>query len=147
MSDIIWAVRRDVYLIFKEAINNAARHSRCTTVMVRFRASRHERRLEVEDDGIGFDVTAGSDGMGVASMRRPAERLAATLEIVSRPGGGTRLTLMMAGSSSPSAVSVDVPAAVYLEPHVAQQHGNRRAGPRRGDRSLDCLRGWRSRRR
>ena len=79
------SVRRDVYLIFKEAINNASRHSRCTNVMVLFRASRHGLRLEVADNGIGFDATAGSDGTGVASMRRRAERLAATLEIVSRP--------------------------------------------------------------
>jgi signal transduction histidine kinase len=95
------SIRRDVYLIFKEAINNAARHSRCTSLKVRFRASRHELRLEVADDGIGFDVTAGSDGTGVASMRRRATRLGATLEIVSKPGGGTHLTLVMPGSSFP----------------------------------------------
>ena len=99
------SVRRDVYLIFKEAINNAARHSRCTNVMVVFRVSRHELQLEVADDGIGFDVMAEGDGTGVGSMRRRAERLGATLEIVSRPGGGTRLRLMMRGSSSPPAVS------------------------------------------
>jgi signal transduction histidine kinase len=93
-----------VYLIFKEAINNAARHSRCTSLMVRFRASRHELRLEVADDGIGFDVTARSDGTGVASMRRRATRLGATLEILAKPGGGTHLTLVMPGSSPPPAV-------------------------------------------
>jgi signal transduction histidine kinase len=98
-------VRRDVYLIFKEAINNAARHARCTSVMVRFRASRRELRLEIADDGVGFDVTERSDGTGVASMRRRAERLGAALEIVSTPGAGTRLTLMMPGSSAPSAAS------------------------------------------
>ena len=92
------SVRRDVYLIFKEAVNNAARHSRCATVTVRFRASRHELRLDIADDGIGFDVTAGSDGTGVASIRRRAERLGATLDIMSRPGGGTRITLRMPGS-------------------------------------------------
>ena len=94
-------VRRDVYLIFKEAINNAARHSRCTSVMVRFRASRRELRLEVADDGVGFDVAGRSEGTGVASMRRRAERLGAALEIISTPGGGTRLTLTMTGGVSP----------------------------------------------
>jgi signal transduction histidine kinase len=101
------SVRRDVYLIFKEAINNAARHSRCTSVMVRFRASRHELQLDVADDGIGFDVTSASDGTGVASMRRRAERLGATLEIVSKPGRGTHLLLMMPASSSPPAASAN----------------------------------------
>jgi ligand-binding sensor domain-containing protein/two-component sensor histidine kinase len=90
-------VRRDVYLIFKEAINNAARHSRCTGVTVRFRASRSELRLDVVDDGIGFDVTAVTDGTGVTSMRRRAQRLGATLQMVSHPRGGTHLTLLMPG--------------------------------------------------
>jgi ligand-binding sensor domain-containing protein/signal transduction histidine kinase len=98
------SVRRDVYLIFKEAINNAARHSWCTKVVVRFRASRHGLRLEIADDGIGFDVTAGSDGTGVASIRRRAERLGATLNIVSSPEDGTRLTLTMPGSLPAQAV-------------------------------------------
>ena len=96
------SVRRDVYLIFKEAINNAARHSRCTTVMVVFRVSRHGLRLEVADDGIGFDATAVGDGTGLASMRRRAKRLGASLEIVSAAGGGTRLTLTMPPSSAQS---------------------------------------------
>ena len=98
-------VRRDVYLIFKEAINNAARHSRCASVMVVFRASRHELQLDVADDGIGFDAAAGGGGTGLASMRRRAERLGATLVIMSRPGGGTRLTLTMPAPSSAPAVS------------------------------------------
>ena len=97
------SVRRDVYLIFKEAINNAARHSQCTKVMVVFRASGHALRLEIADDGIGFEPTSAGDGTGVASMRRRAKRLGGNLEIVSAPGRGTRLTLTMPPTSSAQA--------------------------------------------
>jgi ligand-binding sensor domain-containing protein/signal transduction histidine kinase len=88
-------VRRDVYLIFKEAVNNAARHAGCSRVSILFRVSAQQLLLEIADDGAGFDVMAHSDGTGLMSMRRRAVRLGATLEIASRPGHGTRLTLTM----------------------------------------------------
>jgi ligand-binding sensor domain-containing protein/signal transduction histidine kinase len=86
-------VRRDVFLVFKEALNNAARHSGCTRVEVGLRLEGGGLCLRVADDGSGFDASAESDGQGLASMRRRAQRLGAALEVASAPGKGTEVVL------------------------------------------------------
>ncbi len=86
-------MRRDIYLIFKEAINNAARHSRCSRVQVGLRSDGNRVILSVVDDGQGFVVAAEDQGNGLASMRSRAERLGARLDITSRPGAGTTVLL------------------------------------------------------
>ena len=60
--------RRDVYLIFKEAINNAARHSGCSRVHVSFHSDGTGLVLSVVDDGAGFDTESEDQGNGLASM-------------------------------------------------------------------------------
>ena len=85
-------VRRDLLLIFKEAVNNAARHARCSTVTIDLRVEHSRMTLAIADDGVGFDTSAASDGHGLDSMRRRAARLKGTLEIASAPGA-TTLTL------------------------------------------------------
>jgi signal transduction histidine kinase len=88
-------LRRDLYLIFKEAVNNAARHSRCSTVSITLRAAGSELCLEVTDDGVGFDPGNGSDGNGLGSMRTRAERLGGSFDILTGPGVGTTVCLRM----------------------------------------------------
>ena len=87
------SVRRDLFLIFKEAVNNAARHSRCTHVAIDLRAEGSWLELRVVDDGIGFDAAAESDGQGLASIRRRAEKIGGTIEVESHPGQGTTVRL------------------------------------------------------
>ncbi len=93
-------LRRELLLIFKEAVNNLVRHSGCSQALVSFRA--HGRRLEltVVDDGCGFDVDEAGEGNGLASMRRRALALGGQIEIDSGPGKGTRLLLAVPVSGS-----------------------------------------------
>ena len=85
--------RRDVYLIFKEALNNAARHSGGSRVQVSLDSDGTALVVSVVDDGAGFDPGSEDQGNGLASMRRRAERLGAKFDITSRPGGGTTVRL------------------------------------------------------
>lgn len=85
--------RRQVYLIFKEAIHNAARHSGAGRVDVELSTGDQHLVLRVSDDGRGFDPAAPSEGNGLASMRRRARAVGGTLELRSAPGQGTGLTL------------------------------------------------------
>jgi len=82
-------VRRDLFLICKEALNNAARHSRCRHLRVSLRNAGGVLALEVADDGVGFDPERGHEGNGLISMRRRAERMGAALAVQSAPGRGT----------------------------------------------------------
>jgi signal transduction histidine kinase len=83
--------RRHLYLILKEAVHNAARHARANRVEVRVGLERGMVTAEVSDDGVGFDP-GGADaesGHGMTSMRRRAEELGGTLEVITGHGSGT----------------------------------------------------------
>jgi signal transduction histidine kinase/ligand-binding sensor domain-containing protein len=86
-------VRRQVYLVFKEAVNNAVRHSGCSAIEVTLAVGGRELKLTVADDGRGFDPSAESDGNGLASMRRRAAAIGARLDVRSAEGRGTTVAL------------------------------------------------------
>ena len=86
-------LRRQVFLIFKEAVTNAAAHARPRRVEVDLRVLRGAIELRVADDGIGFDPNAVSDGHGLQSLRERARAIGGALEIRSQPGGGTVVSL------------------------------------------------------
>jgi len=81
--------RRDVLLIFKEAVNNAARHSECSKVAIDFSTDHHALHLGITDNGRGFDMRSESEGHGLRSMARRASTLGGELTIDSRPEEGT----------------------------------------------------------
>jgi two-component sensor histidine kinase len=82
-------LRRNLLLLFKEAVNNAARHSRCSRVRIDFRLEGSSLNLLIEDNGLGFDTSLANEGHGLVSMQRRAKDLAATFEVVSAIGNGT----------------------------------------------------------
>jgi signal transduction histidine kinase/ligand-binding sensor domain-containing protein len=86
-------VRRELYLILKESVNNIARHSGASRAWVAFALIRQELRLVITDDGRGFDPGARVDGNGLASMRKRAAAFGGTLDIDSGPGRGTQVRL------------------------------------------------------
>jgi len=87
--------KRHIFLVFKEAATNAARHAGATRVRVGVSIADGMLLLEVEDDGRGFEVaSAGTTaGHGLASLHTRAAALAAHLAIDSAPGRGTRVAL------------------------------------------------------
>jgi glucose-6-phosphate-specific signal transduction histidine kinase len=86
-------MRRDVFLIFKEAINNIVRHAECAQATIELRIEGSWLVLSVSDDGKGFDATVADEGQGLSSMRRRAESFGGRLEIISAQLGGTTLIL------------------------------------------------------
>jgi signal transduction histidine kinase len=83
-------VRRDVFLIFKESLHNAIRHSACTQVRARIRVESGQLALSVTDNGKGFVAARLSrDRSGLDSMQKRAARLGGKLTITSQPGSGT----------------------------------------------------------
>jgi signal transduction histidine kinase/streptogramin lyase len=90
-------LRRQVYLIFKEAINNSVRHSKCTRVDLVLSAEKGELFLKISDNGCGLresqSESDGGQGHGLKNMRKRALDLKGTLEIASLPGGGTEILL------------------------------------------------------
>src|SRR5579862_4919657 len=82
--------------ILREALTNVGKHAQASAVRVEITASATGIRLEVEDDGRGFDpVAVGIDRIGLTSMRDRLQFLGGSLAIVSRPGGPTIVTAML----------------------------------------------------
>jgi signal transduction histidine kinase len=86
--------QRDVLLILKEALHNIRKHSGARRVNVRLCENDLRFRMEIEDDGCGFDP-ARAAGRGLANMQRRAQRMGGTLHVDSVSGRGTRLTLTL----------------------------------------------------
>jgi signal transduction histidine kinase len=94
-------LRREVYLIFKECVNNLVKHSGCTKADLEFRVDGHWLVVKVNDNGRGFDTTqvhadgrsAGLGGHGLGSMHRRARALRGSFVIDSERGRGTSVTL------------------------------------------------------
>ncbi len=89
--------RRNVYLIFKEALNNAVKYSRTSVVDIGFRFAHRKWSLSVVDHGRGFDEAAPDfrGGHGLKNMCRRAEEIGGKLTIESLPGAGTKVTLVL----------------------------------------------------
>jgi ligand-binding sensor domain-containing protein/two-component sensor histidine kinase len=85
--------RRDVFLIFKEAMNNMAKYSECTKAIIHITAKKNRFIMHIEDNGCGFDETILEDGNGLINMRKRAEGLEGRLIIQSIINQGTELTL------------------------------------------------------
>lgn len=90
--------RKDFYLIFKEALNNAAKYSTCTAVLIHLRYTNGGISLSIEDNGKGFDTTATSSGNGLRNMNYRARSIAASLVIESKAGKGTSVKVEIPSS-------------------------------------------------
>lgn len=81
--------------IAQEAITNAAKHARASKIRTRLNWSFWNLTLEVADDGEGFDPSSPDyrAGHGRDAMQCMAEAVSGKLEVLSRPGEGTRIRL------------------------------------------------------
>ena len=86
-------LRRQVFLIFKEAVNNVARHSECTEAQIELRIENRSLTIKVADNGSGLDPADMNEGHGLASMRTRAKELDGELQITSNDGRGTTILL------------------------------------------------------
>lgn len=100
-------LRREVFLIFKETINNIIKHSQAKQIQIELKISDKDLILEISDDGKGFvlsKTTAGANGLssnyerggnGILSIRRRAEEMNGELKIDSEIGKGTTVNLRL----------------------------------------------------
>ncbi len=86
-------VRRDFFLVFKEALNNAAKYSKATLVSVHVSIQNKKLVLLVKDNGIGYDVAAADSGNGLGNMRKRADSMNGILQVESIPGKGSQVKL------------------------------------------------------
>ncbi|MFN0120862.1 MAG: sensor histidine kinase, partial [Blastocatellia bacterium] len=83
-------LRRQLYLIFKESLNNIVRHARCTQATIELRVEDAHLSLRILDNGRG--IGAAREGNGLPGLRRRAQSLGGELTI-SSVAGGTAISL------------------------------------------------------
>jgi two-component system, NarL family, sensor histidine kinase UhpB len=85
------------YRIVQEALSNIMKHSGATSAQVSLVLSGAERllRIEVADDGAGFDTHSASEGIGIIGMRERVHALGGTIDVHSRPEEGTVVAIAL----------------------------------------------------
>jgi signal transduction histidine kinase/ligand-binding sensor domain-containing protein len=86
--------RKNVFLIFKEAVNNAVKYSRCKKMKVSLHGN-GGIHLQVKDDGVGFLEHRKSGGNGLKNMEVRAKALKGNLTVSSKTNDGTQINLFM----------------------------------------------------
>ena len=82
-------VEAGLYGISNEALNNILKHAHATSIIVSLKKEVERVVLEIQDNGVGFDVNAMSGGMGLSGMRERAEQFGGKLQIQSDEQGTT----------------------------------------------------------
>lgn len=81
--------RKHLYLIFKEALNNSLKYSRCSEISIRAKLNGRMLEITLNDNGTGFDPQKPQSGNGLGNMKTRAEMIKGNLTIISGKGGGT----------------------------------------------------------
>jgi signal transduction histidine kinase len=87
--------RQSVYLIMKEAINNLVKYADAGKAFIRAESQGQFLRVEISDDGKGFDYATAHTGNGIVNMKSRADLMGATLHLSSSPGKGTTVILTL----------------------------------------------------
>lgn len=85
--------RRNLYLIFKEAVTNAAKYADCTEVKLYIGLSKNLLQMTITDNGKGFDPAQAQNGNGLNNMHKRAVEIGGALTIDSQPAVGTTVQL------------------------------------------------------
>lgn len=102
--------RKNIYLIFKEAVNNAAKYAECRNLWVDIHYNQNKMKMRVQDDGIGFTLTQGENGLnanntfdnnyrlyggnGLPNIQKRTEEIKGKSRIESAKGKGTHIEVI-----------------------------------------------------
>ncbi|HEV7780908.1 MAG TPA: two-component regulator propeller domain-containing protein [Chitinophagaceae bacterium] len=86
--------RKEIFLVFKEAVNNAAKHAGCTNMIIEVSTQQNKFNLRVKDNGKGIPVQSNG-GNGLRNMKARAKQVNAILTIVSDQKEGTVIHLQV----------------------------------------------------
>lgn len=86
-------IRRNIYLIFKEALNNLLKYSNATRASIKMLYINENLVLLISDNGVGFDSSVSYNGNGISNMIRRAEEIGGRIKIESAYGAGTNIEL------------------------------------------------------
>ncbi len=90
---LLMDVRKNLYLIFKEATNNMVKYSGADKALFSIKGGKSNLSMLIQDNGKGFDTNQPTEGNGLKNMKKRAVEIGAQLTIASFPGKGTTVQL------------------------------------------------------
>ncbi|MDN5284542.1 MAG: histidine kinase [Mucilaginibacter sp.] len=87
--------RKNIFLVFKECINNIIKHSGCTQIKVFVKKLNNQLEFMVSDNGKGFDINQQSNRNGLRNMQKRATEMNGVLQVTTQPGSGTMIKLLV----------------------------------------------------
>ncbi len=88
-------VRKNLFLVFKEAINNILKYSEATACKAEMVIRNHKFILEISDNGKGMKKEERDHGYGMQNMHKRAEELKGTLDLITAPGMGVTIRMVI----------------------------------------------------
>lgn len=85
--------RRNLFLVYKEALQNVVKHSQATKVNIDISTDDANFFLFIRDDGQGFQVSTDSTGSGMSNFQKRAAEVGGTISVDSEEGKGTVISL------------------------------------------------------
>ena len=86
-------IRQNLYFIFKESINNVAKHSKASNVNISFGNKGNSFEMEIKDNGKFISNNFGKTGQGITNLKMRASRINANLNISQNDGFGILLKM------------------------------------------------------
>jgi ligand-binding sensor domain-containing protein/two-component sensor histidine kinase len=86
--------RKNIFLIFKECINNILKHADCTAMSVSVNKLSNQLELIITDNGKGFDTAIPHNRNGLKNMQKRTDEIGGTIQVTTHPGKGTTIRLL-----------------------------------------------------
>ena len=109
-------MRKNIFLIIKEAINNILKHSAAQEINFILFIKGKNLIFEITDNGTGFDINNGNKGNGLETMRTRAESLGGKFLLETKPGNGTKIL-----------VTLPLPRVTYFTKKVTKHYYDNRS--------------------
>jgi signal transduction histidine kinase/ligand-binding sensor domain-containing protein len=87
------AEKRNLYMILKEAVNNACKYSGATEILIIISLNKKKPEIDIKDNGKGFDTHITSEGNGLKNLKLRTRQIKYDMDITSSPGNGTHIHL------------------------------------------------------
>jgi signal transduction histidine kinase len=84
-------IKLEIFKILQEAIANILKYAKANTVIIKFSIEDNQFEMCITDDGVGFNTSAKSKGIGFKNMRERAKRVKGSIDISSKIGQGTKI--------------------------------------------------------
>ena len=97
-ENINWDLITDIikincYRVIQEATQNINKHSKAKNIRISFLLINNTLKLQIEDDGVGFDIKKCKKGIGIQNMTNRIKKLKGSIEIISKIKTGTTLKI------------------------------------------------------